>query len=196
MPFALVVIGLIMIVTGAKNTHRDFGRLITGDFTGPGNFTYWLAALGAVGALGYAEQLRAFSRLFMALIIVAMILANGGFFTRLQAALATGPIAPPRPEPAPRNSTLPPTGNPLLDGIREVTPWLDFLFRKPGEQNWEGAGNIWDGLGLAPYVEGASPSAQNNTGRPVADFAERLATGNTPVINAGRTIARFLGMFA
>lgn len=96
MPFALVLIGLVLIVTGAKNTHRAFGRTLVGDFTGPANFTYWLAAIGSIGALGYIEKIRPFSRAFMVLIIVAMFLANGGFFDRLQQALRTGPIAPPR----------------------------------------------------------------------------------------------------
>ena len=94
MPFALVTIGLIMIVTGAKDTYDAFGSQVVGDFTGPGNFTYWIASLGAVGAVGYVPEFRGFSRAFMALIIIAMVIRNGGFFDKFKSALSSGPTKP------------------------------------------------------------------------------------------------------
>lgn len=97
MPFALVLIGLIMVVTGARNTHAALGQQLRADFTGPGNFFYWIAAIGAVGALGAIPNMRGFSRLFMTLIIISLLLSHRGFFTQFQQALATGPVAPARP---------------------------------------------------------------------------------------------------
>lgn len=101
MPFALIVIGLIMIVTGSKDTYAQFGKQVAGDFTGPGNFTYWLASLGVVGAIGYIRQLQQVSHIFLALIIIVMVLSNGnpnatggGFFQKIQDFLKTGPTAP------------------------------------------------------------------------------------------------------
>lgn len=94
MPFALVVIGLICVITGARNTYKDFGAALVNDFTGPGNFTWWLVAIGSIGALGYIDGLRSFSRMFMALIIVSMVLKNGGVFDKVKDALNQGPIAP------------------------------------------------------------------------------------------------------
>lgn len=94
MPFALVTIGLLMIVSGSRDTYAAFGKELVSDFTGPGNFTYWIVALGAVGALGYAPQFRTFSRMFMALIVVAMVLRNGGVFDKFSEALAQGPVHP------------------------------------------------------------------------------------------------------
>lgn len=94
MPFALIVIGLIMIVTGARGTYRQFAAQITADFTGPGNFLYWIIGLGVVGAVGYIDSLRTFSRLFMTLILISMVLANQGFFAKLQQAINSGPAAP------------------------------------------------------------------------------------------------------
>lgn len=94
MPIGLVIIGLLMIVTGVKGTQAEFGAQVIGDFTGPGNFIYWLASLGAVGALGYVPAFRKFSIAFMTLIIVAMLIANKGFFAQLQTALQTGPVSP------------------------------------------------------------------------------------------------------
>lgn len=95
MPFALVVIGLLLIVTGTKDTYQQFGALLVKDFTGPGNFTYWLVSIGTVGALGYNEKLRPFSRAFLFLILVGMIIRNGGFFDKFNAAIKSGPAPTP-----------------------------------------------------------------------------------------------------
>lgn len=94
MPFVLVIVGILMVVTGAKGTYAQFGSQVASDFTGPGNFTTWVVALGAVGSIGYIDALRAFSRLFMALILIAMVLSNKGFFAKFTDALKTGPVAP------------------------------------------------------------------------------------------------------
>lgn len=96
MPFALVFIGLIMIVTGAKGTHKALGQQLTADFTGPGNFFYWITAVGVLGALGSIPGFKPFSRMFMTLVIVAMVIKNGGVFDKFMSALKTGPIAPNR----------------------------------------------------------------------------------------------------
>lgn len=96
MPFALVFIGLIMIVTGAKGTHAALGKQLVSDFTGPGNFFYWIAAVGTLGALGAIPGFKPFSRMFMTLVIVAMVIRNGGVFDKLIAAIKSGPIAPAR----------------------------------------------------------------------------------------------------
>lgn len=94
MPFALVFIGLIMIVSGARDTHAALGKELIEDFTGPGNFLYWFAAIGALGALGAIPQFKSFSRWFMALVIITMIIRNGGFFDKLSEAL-TGKVVSP-----------------------------------------------------------------------------------------------------
>lgn len=94
MPFILVTTGLLMIVTGARNTFGAMGKQIASDFTGPGNFTYWLLSVGAVGAVGYASPLRKFSIMFMTLILLALILSHGGFFDQFFAAVKKGPVAP------------------------------------------------------------------------------------------------------
>lgn len=91
MPFALVTAGLIMIITGATGCHKAFGNLLAGEFSGNKNFAYWLASIGAVGALGYVDALRTFSHVFMTLIIVVMLLSNQGFFAQLSQALSSGP---------------------------------------------------------------------------------------------------------
>jgi len=96
MPFALVIIGLVLIVTGAKDTYQQLGKQVVSDFTGENNFTWWLVSLGAVGSLGYVKAIRPFSQAFLILIILAMVIKNGGFFQLATAALEAGPEAPPK----------------------------------------------------------------------------------------------------
>lgn len=99
MPYALVVIGLLLIVTGAKDTYKQFGQQLSQDFTGQNNFTYWIVALGAVGAAGYNKTLEPLSRIFMLIIIVSFVIAkgnpdksaNGGIFNQFMDAIKNGP---------------------------------------------------------------------------------------------------------
>jgi len=90
MPFALTIIGMLLIVTGFQNTYAALGAQVAGDFTGKNNFIYWFVAIAVVGAIGYAKPLQNFSRAFMALIIVSIFLSNKGFFTKFNAALSSG----------------------------------------------------------------------------------------------------------
>jgi len=122
MPFFLVTIGLLMIVSGARDTYSAFGKQLVSDFTGPQNFTYWLVALGALGFVGYAPQLRSFSRAFMALVIIAMVLANGGVFAKFTQALQQGPVRPgDNAKPVGGSSTSDPV-NITVDGGNPAKP--------------------------------------------------------------------------
>lgn len=105
MPFLLVITGLIMIISALQNTHAQLGSQLRKDFV---PFGSWVLALGAVGALGYVPELRRFSHYFMALIIVAMLLSNKGFFAKLTEAVKLGPVSPPGTAPA----SAPPTTHP------------------------------------------------------------------------------------
>lgn len=88
MPFALITIGLLLIISGARGTYGQLKDLLVSDFTGPHNFINWIAAIAAVGMLGYFEPLKVLSRTFLALIVVGMFLSQRGFFTRFQQAIA------------------------------------------------------------------------------------------------------------
>lgn len=95
MPFALLFVGMILIITGFQNTYSQFGKLVAGDFTGDDNFIYWVISLGAVGSIGYAKDLQGFSRAFMALIILVMIFKKDtGLFGKLTDALKSGTSTP------------------------------------------------------------------------------------------------------
>jgi hypothetical protein len=71
-------------------------QTIKGDFVGPGNFLYWVAALVILGAIGYSETLRPLSDGLLILILVALVLTRGrqGLFTNLTTALGTSSQTP------------------------------------------------------------------------------------------------------
>ena len=50
MAFALVTIGLALLVSGLMGTERDLGKLLVGDFTGPNSFVL----VGASRSLSWA----------------------------------------------------------------------------------------------------------------------------------------------
>jgi hypothetical protein len=98
MPFAFLVIGLSLVITGANDTYKPLGNQLLKDFTGKGNFTYWVVAIGAIGAIGYFQPFRDVTRYFMGLVVLAMFLAQGnpknpggGFFEQFKKAIQSGP---------------------------------------------------------------------------------------------------------
>lgn len=117
MPYALVIIGLVLVVTGVRNTHLQMAAQLQSDAV---PFTKTAIAIGMVGALGYVDELRGLSRLFMALIILALFLANKGFFGKLQEAINAGPAV----ENPPAQSTG--TGK-SASGNTTAGPLSDFL---------------------------------------------------------------------
>jgi hypothetical protein len=105
MPFALTLIGLLLIITGFQNTYKAFGAQVVGDFSGNGNFFYWILSLGAIGSLGYIKGFEGFSRAFMALVIIVMVIGlykkNPNIFKDLQTGVNTGSNTPVNPIGAP-----------------------------------------------------------------------------------------------
>lgn len=98
MPFVLILVGLLIVIAGFQNTYKELGTQLASDFTGQNNFTWYLVSIFVVGAIGYAggknSSLQNFSRAFMALIIVAMVLANSkagnNFFDALTKQIQAG----------------------------------------------------------------------------------------------------------
>ena len=160
MPFILVTTGLLMIITGARNTFGAMGKQIAGDFTGAGNFTYWMLSVGTVGAVGYVQPLRKFSIMFMTLILLAMILAHGGFFDQFYAAIKSGPKAPAAGGGTPQGGGTPATKPSGFLGGSSLTP-------APGQSTlaW-GAGNALEGAGIV------GPTGEN----PVSSWLDRLSS--------------------
>jgi hypothetical protein len=115
MPFALLLIGAVLILTAIKGTYSELGTQLRTDFTGSGShsFLIWLAAIGAVGALGYSPVLRTPSRMLLALVLLSMVITNAsnGLFTRLTQTLGAAPanVALPQGQDLPLTGSIPVT---------------------------------------------------------------------------------------
>lgn len=140
MAFPLIIVGLLMVITGARGTYAQFGTLIASEFQGSNNFLYWILALGSVGAVGYIPALRTPSRLLMTLILISLFLSHKGFFAQFQSALKTG-AKPPTPV-APSGSAgtaavTTPSGSGTFGG-----PTLKQSLQQPQ------GGGFWDYVGI------------------------------------------------
>jgi hypothetical protein len=94
MPFALLMIGIVLVIAGIRNTQDDLFALVKGDFTGQANFIYWVISILIIGAVGYVPKLKPVSTGFLVLVILVLFLkrgdpkgVGGGFFEKFTAAL-------------------------------------------------------------------------------------------------------------
>lgn len=86
MGWPVIVIGLILVAVGIRGKVDEFHALMADDF-GPNsgsNFLGWIVALIFIAAIGAYKPLRPISDGFLALVIIAILLSNEGFFARLQ----------------------------------------------------------------------------------------------------------------
>lgn len=101
MPFALLMIGIVLVTVAVRNTQDVFIALLKNDFSGQGNFFYWVAALLIIGMIGMIPKLKPVSDAFLLLILLALFLTRGnpsmpggGFFNEFLAALKGTQNAP------------------------------------------------------------------------------------------------------
>ena len=94
MPFALLIIGVVLIAAGVRNKQGDLYGLLAADFTGANNFIYWVAAILLIGAVGYLPRMKPVSDGFLILVLLVLVLkrgnpsgAGGGLFSQLTSAL-------------------------------------------------------------------------------------------------------------
>lgn len=96
MPFALAIIGVVLLVASVRNTQSDLYTLVKGDFTGKNNFIYWTLAILFIGSFGYVPKLKPISVGFLTLVVIVLILARGnpdptkiggGFFQKFMDAI-------------------------------------------------------------------------------------------------------------
>lgn len=121
MPYALLLIGAILLVAGIRNTYAQLWALVQNDFTSQGGFLSWVAAIAVVGALGYIPKLRPLSVAFMTLLLIVLVISNGGVFAKLQEFIQSGAggrgISPSTPTPTAPTATAPSSG---LTPIQEI----------------------------------------------------------------------------
>lgn len=90
MPFVLILFGAVLLVAGIRNTYKDLWTLVKGDFTEQGGFLTWVAAIAVVGGMGYIPKLKPLSVAFMTLLLLVLVLSNGGVFAQLQKFIQSG----------------------------------------------------------------------------------------------------------
>lgn len=94
MPFVLLALGILFIVVAVKGTQGDFYALLKSEFVGTNSFIPWIAAIVILGLAGYIKPIRPITHAFLVLVILVMILANGGkVFGQFNKAIAN-PVAP------------------------------------------------------------------------------------------------------
>lgn len=152
MPFALVAIGVLLIVSAIRNTAGQLAQQLAGDLSGKNNFLFWLAGLGAVGALGYIPALRTFSRVLLALIILVMALSNNGFFTKFEAAIAgatnPGPTGiDPTGKTSPPNPPAPTPLSPRDQATKDFNQWFSGLTGIPNPFGFDFSGGVAGDIG-------------------------------------------------
>lgn len=91
MALFFALIGIALLISGFRGTSGDLVNLLKEDFqpseAGVTPFGLWVVAIVAVGAIGYSKELRPLSNAFLALVFVALLLSNRGFFTQFKTAV-------------------------------------------------------------------------------------------------------------
>ena len=80
MPFAFLIVGALFVVAAVRGQSKQLLSLVKADLTGKDNYLYWAVSILIIGALGYVDELRPLSRAFLILVLVVLVLSNGGFF--------------------------------------------------------------------------------------------------------------------
>lgn len=83
MELVAILVGGMLLDLAFRGTEHQFAQQLEQDF-GQSEFWTWAAAIWIVGALGAVKELRTVSNLALALIVVVLILKNGGFFSQAQ----------------------------------------------------------------------------------------------------------------
>lgn len=89
MPFALAIIGALLMVTSIRGTSSNLFKLVAGDI-GSATYLNWAIVIFVVGGAGYIKSLQKVSVMFMGLIILVLLIVNRGFFTQFMAAVQAG----------------------------------------------------------------------------------------------------------
>lgn len=106
MPYALVLIGIVLLVAGVRNTQGTlYGQLLK-DFSGNDSFIWWAVSILAIGSVGYiSDDMRKLSNAFLLLILIVLVIHNRGVFANITSALKNPiPSAPEQPNAVIENS--------------------------------------------------------------------------------------------
>lgn len=156
MPFALLTIGALLIISALRGTYSSLGKQLVADMVGSGSgtgFIAWVAAIGAVGAIGYAPDLRTPSRILLGLIFLGILISNQGVFAQLKSIA----LNPPQPTAAGAGAVQ----DPALTGSIPVTL-----------TGSSGSGSSTNPLSAIPVIGGLLGGGSSGSSDPAADAAD------------------------
>lgn len=126
MPIVFGVVGVLLIVAGARGQSTTLFALVKSDFSGQPNYFEWMIAIFIVGAIGYVKDLSTISRMFMFIILAGLLYQNKQVFSDFAAQEKA------TPQPSGNASTSPITN--ALPQLAPLPPLID-----PGGISIEGA---------------------------------------------------------
>ena len=143
MPFVFLVVGIGLLVIAVRGTQATAFRLLQSEFSGPNSFLHWALAIFILGGIGYIPVIRPVTRWLLALVIIAIIVANkGGLFQAFNDQVAN-PVAPPAPAPTGGDTTAAPTsGDTSTATPPGQPPLIDLDFLKGAFNKITFPGNI------------------------------------------------------
>lgn len=75
MAWAFLFVGVLLLIAAWKKKQGDLFKLLKDDFTGEGNFFYWVLAIIALVALGSFRPIRPVTDAFLGLVILIIVIA-------------------------------------------------------------------------------------------------------------------------
>ena len=93
MGISLITIGVILLIASVRDTLEQtpdgspgLFPLLVNDFEPgqKGNFLAWFIAIVLIGAVGIVPQLKPISTAMLVLVILVLLISNGGFFKQLE----------------------------------------------------------------------------------------------------------------
>jgi hypothetical protein len=106
MAVAFLLIGVVLLITAARNTYAQLFTLLAGDFTGQNNFIFWMVSIILIGSIGYIPKAKPISTGLLGLVIVVLVLTKGkGFFGQLVQQVDTTETVTPKISPATSSSS-------------------------------------------------------------------------------------------
>ena len=75
MAWGFILVGALFLIAAWKKKHSELFDLLKDDFTGEGNFIYWVLAIIALIALGTFRPIRPITDGFLGLVVLVIIIA-------------------------------------------------------------------------------------------------------------------------
>lgn len=90
--FAILVIGILTVISFAKGNYNEVATQVENDMFGTGSgsgFLLWVAAIVFLAVMGSALHIPRAAKMFMVLVLVVYIISQNGLWTQAETAFAT-----------------------------------------------------------------------------------------------------------